>query len=238
MAEEKAKGRRKRTTDGPTPLAVNLKRLMSERRLSARGLSKAADLTADTVRAICSVPPRSHSPTAETVQALARYLGVTVDQLTGREELPPTPAPGAAPAPSLQGVRIDEVDFVPRRGSLPHPAADLERSERQIWLVPSEVLAERGISLDGLLVVRAPEDHGDVRRGDRLLIDTADTVASPPGLFLAWDTVGVVLGRCSTVRRGGVVLVRFEWGPGHVDELRLGEDLELLGRVVGRWAWT
>ena len=215
----------------PGPVADVLRRILDERGLSARGLSLAAGLAGDTVRNALSGRSRTTRP--EALEALAEYLGVSVAALQGREPLPPSPPPGA-PRVSAGSARVPEVECVPRDVT-PHPAADLERREVGAWVLPIDMLAESGGTLGGLVLIRAPNPLGDIRRGDRLLVDAADTSPSPPGVLLLWDGWAVAVSNCSVSRSGGEGVLRMQGDGGGVGA-RL-EDIEVLGRVVGRWAW-
>ena len=231
MAESPARRRRQPQLKLPGPLAATLRQVLDERGLSARGLSLAAGLAGDTVRNALSGRSRTTRP--EALEALAAYLGVSVAALQGREPLPPLPAPGA-PHVSSGSARVPEMEYVPR-GETPHPAADLERREVGAWVLPIGMLAEGGGTAGGLAIVRAPNPLGDIRRGDRLLVDAADTSPSPPGVLLLWDGWSASISHCSVSRSGGEGLVRMQ-GDGAAFGARL-EDVEVLGRVVGRWAW-
>ena len=231
MAESPPRRRRQPELTLPGPVAEVLRRILEERGLSARGLSLAAGLAGDTVRNALSGRSRTTRP--EALEALAEYLGVSVAALQGREPLPPPPPPGA-PHVSSGSARVPEVEYVPR-GETPHSAADLERREVGAWVLPIGMLAESGGTQGGLVLIRAQNPLGDIRRGDRLLVDAADTAPSPPGVLLLWDGWAASISHCSVSRAGGEGVLRMQGDGGGVG-VRL-EDVEVLGRVVGRWTW-
>jgi hypothetical protein len=103
--------------------------------------------------------------------------------------------------------------------------------------VPPDLLAERQLTADTLIIIRSPEDGEGFRRGDRVLVDRSDIAASPPGVHILWDGYGVRAVRCGIVRRAGGDLLRMEATADAIEEVRLGEDVEVLGRVLARWEW-
>ncbi len=205
------------------PLAEPLKRLMAERRTSARSLSIAAGLPSGTIRNILT--GRSTHPKAEIAQALADALGVHVEVLHGRD--PPPEAPSGS-------VEVREVEIRPT-GAVPCRAADLTHDVRSTWTMPAEMAATLTATGEGVVLVAAPEDGEGFRRGDRLLLDSGDTTAAAAGTHLLWDGHGLGAATCLAERRPGGDILRIRRQGGWEREARLGEEVEVLGRIVGAW---
>ena len=214
-------------------MAGPLREILEQRGLSARGLSLAAGLPSDTVRNLLS--GRARRPRGEVGQALADYLRVPLSALYGKEPVPPPPRFHDLVA-ATRLARVPELGFHSRR-DVPHPLADLRREEVADWTVPRDWLDERRLDPGSLRVVMAPEDGEAFKRGDRLIVDTADIVASPPGPFLIWDGYAVGAAWCQVVARGGEVRLHVRRPGRDMESGRIGDDLEPIGRVVGRCGW-
>jgi transcriptional regulator with XRE-family HTH domain len=195
--------------------------------MTARGLSLKAGLSGDTVRNI--LKSRSQHPRAEAILALAGALRVSPEALTGLEPLPSGP-PGSPP----DIVSVPEVVFAVIR--TPGEPASIDRRATGQWQIPRSLLAARGMDGRGLAIAAAPEDCGEIRRGDRVLVDMNDVTPSPPGAFLVWDGFGVGLAKCAIVQRDGNPMVRVERRDAEAAEIPVA-DLRPEGRVLARWQW-
>ncbi|MGI4794445.1 MAG: hypothetical protein ACRYG8_10295 [Janthinobacterium lividum] len=215
--------RRTPTLSKPLPdavdsLATGLLRALAETGWSARGLSAAAGLGPDAVRN--ATRGASRTLRGDRLERIAAVLGIPVAALTGeqpwpRRKLPP--APMAEPQPRRRlgdSARIPEVDLRPGASGTGSGIRDLP--EVGTWTVPTEMLAERGLRGEDLVIVRAPSAVPGRRivAGDRLLVDVGDA-ARRPGSGLA-----VIHGA-----RG----YRLVEAP--------GARAVVVGRVVGRWEW-
>ncbi|MFT8246472.1 helix-turn-helix domain-containing protein [Roseomonas sp. BN140053] len=217
----------------PGPVAAILEELMAARGLSARALSEAAGGPPDTVRNI--LRGRSQHPRSDTLEGLARVLGVSLGVLTGAEPLPsPDDARPSGSVPASGDIEIREVAFA--AAATAPSAAPSPQPTGSAWRIPADVLAGRGG--DGQLVLmQAPHDLEDIRRGDRLLLDLGQRLPSPPGVFVTWDGIGPSLARLRVAPSSSEGLrVRFT-GDGTDEVVEFG-DLEVLGRVAGRWIWS
>jgi len=68
-------------------LRLRVKELLEERGISQAKLSRAADIPTTTVRRLVHDP--NYIPTILTLHKVARYLGVTVDDLYYDDDVPP-----------------------------------------------------------------------------------------------------------------------------------------------------
>ena len=208
----------------PTSLAAALTRLLRERGLSALGLSRAAGLADDAVRNIIS--GRSLEPRGEVVAALAAHLDVTLESLLEGDPVPRGPSRGD------EMVEVPGRAWVPVRWSGP-TAERLEAKDAPSWTLPVSALGGRDPA--GLVVYAAEEDGPGVRRGDRLIVDTADDLPSPPGLFVVFDGVGVLPARLSVVLSATGSMMRISDAGGTAD-VPLASNIRILGRVVAKWS--
>lgn len=99
------------------------------------------------------------------------------------------------------------------------------------WTVPSDMVDARGLQADALVIVRSPSvvSSRRIRLGDRLLVDVADREGRP-GLVVVRDGDGYAL---AAVRGGSVQI----WTVSKSEQVSR-DDVEVVGRVIGRWAWV
>ena len=94
-------------------------------------------------------------------------------------------------------------------------------------MIPRGALGDRADA--DLAIVRSPQDHGaQIRKGDRLLVDTSEAarVPSPPADFLLWDGLSHRLEHLEAVSSEEVYNGR-----------RVGpiSDIDIVGRIVVIW---
>jgi hypothetical protein len=83
-----------------------------------------------------------------------------------------------------------------------------------------------------MLEVRGDSMAPTLQSGDRVLIDTTDVVPSPPGLFVLWDGLGIVVKRVEPVFPSEPMRYRISSdNPNHSAYERTEEEARLLGRV-------
>lgn len=218
-------------------LAAGLARALSETGWSARGLSVAAGLNIDAVRNV--VRGASTTLRDDRLERIAAVLGIQPGALTGERPWPRRRlrrAPVTEPAPrrrAVESVRISEVDLRP---GAPGSGRDIRhRPVATTWTVPADMIEERGLSAEDLVIVRSPTSLGGRRiaEGDRLLVDVGEAARqSTAGVLVISDGEGYELGWVRRVRGRRLYLdgdrVRIEIPVG---------DSGVCGRVVGRWSW-
>jgi transcriptional regulator with XRE-family HTH domain len=209
-----------------SPLVGNLQVLLKSRGMTARGLSLKAGLSGDTVRNI--LKSRSQRPRAGAILALAGALQVSAEALTGLE-----PLPSGLPVSPPDLVAVPEIALVVIRQ--PGEPASIERRATGQWQIPRTLTEARCMDGSNLVITAAPEDCGEVRRGDRVLVDTNDAMPSPPGVFLLWDGFGIGVAKCSIVQRGSP-MVRVERQGTEAAEMAVAA-FRPEGRILARWQW-
>jgi phage repressor protein C with HTH and peptisase S24 domain len=153
----------------------------------------------------------------------------------GERPLVPTAARGGADARSL---RIDELDVRASAG-----AGLIGDNEKVIaeWQVPTGVV--RGYSTAPASEMRIITVMGDSMEptllpGQRVLVDTGDRKPSPPGIFVVWDGLGLVIKRVQMVPHSEPARVRITSDNGKYESYeRSIEEAYIQGRVIGQWRW-
>ena len=110
------------------------------------------------------------------------------------------------------------------------------------WIMPWELT--RVAALAGVERVRIVAVVGDsmvptFHPTDRILVDTSDRTPSPPGIFVLWDGLGLVVKRIEYVAHSapamlGIASDNARYAP---YERSLAE-VQIQGRVIGKWQWA
>jgi transcriptional regulator with XRE-family HTH domain len=192
-------------------------RLMRERKMSAKALSRAAGLTEDSVRAI--VRGRVSSPRSKNLAQLAAALGLSIDALVEGTGLVPEGVADAAVGPTdRREVDVPEVDLRARGGAeLPDDPRRVPR--HRTWSIPADLLEEQGIAPGALAVVRVSGGVEGIAATDRVLVDLSERRAG--GLCLVWSDGVYAVERTQPRVRGSMQPSRDD----------------IIGRIVGKWGW-
>lgn len=212
--------------------------------LSERKACLNAGLKVDAIRTI----RRGNAPRAETLVALAKELGVNPAFLLdvsgeGAASLPAEPSEGL--------VQIDELDV--RGGGGPGGAHSFElvvedgnlvdQVERvTAWSVPADltrpVTRASATSLKIITIV-GNSMVPDFPPGQKVLVDISDTTPTPPGVFVVWDGLALVVKTVEHVPFSDPPTVRIaSKNPDFQPYERTLEEAYIQGRVIGSWRWT
>lgn len=78
----------------------------------------------------------------------------------------------------------------------------------------------------------------DYLSGDRVLVDLSRRMPTPPGVFVVWDGLGLVLKRLELVIGATPRKVRLSSvNPAYLPYEVPHEELHISGRVIGKWMW-
>jgi phage repressor protein C with HTH and peptisase S24 domain len=155
---------------------------------------------------------------------------------TGERPLVAT-SPTRAPT-DARTIRIEELDVRASAG-----AGLTGENEKVVaeWQVPSGVV--RGYSTAPATEMRIITVMGDSMEpallpGQRVLVDTGDRKPSPPGIFVVWDGLGLVIKRVQMVPHSEPPRVKITSDNVKYETYeRTLEEAYIQGRVIGQWRW-
>ncbi|HUB97192.1 MAG TPA: S24 family peptidase [Stellaceae bacterium] len=109
------------------------------------------------------------------------------------------------------------------------------------WQVPTGIV--RGYSTAPANEMRIITVMGDSMEptllpGQRVLVDTGDKKPSPPGIFVVWDGLGLVVKRVQVLPHTEPTRVRIASDNDKYEPYeRTLEEAYIQGRVIGQWRW-
>jgi transcriptional regulator with XRE-family HTH domain len=109
------------------------------------------------------------------------------------------------------------------------------------WQVPSDVV--RFYSSAAAADLRFITVSGDsmeptLQPGQRVLVDTANCIPTPPGVFVVWDGLGLVVKRVEALAHSDPMRVRISSdNPKYEAYERTLAEAYIQGRVIGQWRW-
>jgi transcriptional regulator with XRE-family HTH domain len=221
-----------------------LQRAMDETGMKPRPLSEKAGLGATWVRDVLS--GRVASPKVESLRRIAAVMGVPLSYFTAEADPPALDqAPGDdAPAlPSPGGLLIREYDVGASAGHGAEPPALNGEGETPIlaeWSMPEDLVRAHTTPGRRLALIRVEGNsmEPDYHPGERVLVDLSRRKPSPPGEFVIWDGMGLVLKRVELVPNSSPMKIRLiSINPGYTPyEVDLDEHT-IVARVIGKWQW-
>lgn len=177
---------------------------------------------------------------AEVAERYAEELSCSAAWiLTGEGNAPENQVDSIIPSP----VTIAELDLRGHAGVMGPLNEDNSAVEVvDQWQLPGEFLrAQTTAAAAELRVIRI---YGDSMQpvfnpGDRVLVDISDVSPSPPGLFVLWDGLGMLIKRVEFVpySRPEVINLLSANAAYPTHTLPLSE-VKIRGRVIGKWLWT
>jgi transcriptional regulator with XRE-family HTH domain len=139
----------------------------------------------------------------------------------------------AAPAGTL---RIDELDVRASAGD--GLAGESEKIVAE-WQLPTEVVRYHSSApADALRFITVLGDSMEptLQPGQRVLVDTGDCTPTPPGVFVVWDGLGLVVKRVQTLAHSEPMRVRITSdNPKYEGYERALTEAYIQGRVIGQW---
>ena len=179
-------------------------------------------------------------------EALAAFLGVPEESLrpakTETAVEPALPQVVAAASVSAIGGGMPGFSQVPEldvRASAGHGAFHEGDEEiKAVWMFPDAVIRhELRARSANLRIITIDGDSMEplLASGDRVLVDTAQRVPAPPGIFVIWDGLGIVAKRIEhipTAEPSRIVIKSVN--PIYGDYERPTEEVNIIGRVI--WA--
>lgn len=206
--------------------------------LNPKSLSKKAGLNDTAVRDI--IEGRSKNPRHDTLAKIARALGCTLGDLTGERPVP-------RPRQSMTGdtVEIAELEVHAGSGMGIDMDGTIMASDENVAVVgvhtmPTASFREAyGISSGRIRIIAVKGNSMEPKLwpGQRVMVDIEDTVPSPPGVFVVWDGLALVLKYVEVIPNSEPLRVRIS--SANKDFMAYERNLEeayINGRVVGVWA--
>ena len=153
---------------------------------------------------------------------------------SGHRPLEEPPRPELA-TPML---RIEELDVRASAGSGLTESAGQTIAE---WQIPSEIV--RGYTMAPASELRIITVLGDSMEptllpGQRVLVDTGDRRPSPPGIFVVFDGLGLVVKRVQLLPHTDPPRVKITSDNQNYEPYeRTLDEAYIQGRVIGQWRW-
>jgi phage repressor protein C with HTH and peptisase S24 domain len=109
------------------------------------------------------------------------------------------------------------------------------------WSLPRQLLANQVGSDSTMRIIQVMGDsmQPEFNPGDRVMVNTADRMPSPPGVFVLWDGFGLIIKRCEMVPHSTPPRVILSSANTSYSTYEMeAKELDIQGRVVGKWQWT
>lgn len=113
----------------------------------------------------------------------------------------------------------------------------------KVWTIPREALSGvQATSLANLaiIIVRGESMQPDYLPGEHVLIDTGDRVVTHDGAYVLWNSFGLVIKLIQLLpptSRSVAQLRIISKNPDFPPYEMPVEDVQVSGRVVGKWVW-
>ena len=108
------------------------------------------------------------------------------------------------------------------------------------WSLPRQLLANQVGSTSTMRIIQVMGDsmQPEFNPGDRVMVNTADRIPSPSGVFVLWDGFGLIIKRCEMVPHSNPPRVLLSSANKNYSTYEMAvSELDLQGRVVGKWQW-
>ena len=205
--------------------------------LNATSAAKKAGLGQDAIRDI--VRGKSLNPANDTLRRIAKVLGCTVADLTGERTSRPERRPVA------DTIEIAELEVYAAAGMGMDGDGTIMESQEAVAIVGTHTMPTAsfreayGISSSRIriLAVKGNSMEPKLWPGQRVMVDIEDKTPSPPGIFVVWDGLALVLKYVEVVANSEPLRVRISSANSAFQayERNIGEAY-INGRVVGVWA--
>ena len=140
--------------------------------------------------------------------------------------------------PSAGTLKIEELDV---RASAGDGLTGENEKVVGAWRVPTEVVrfySTAPASDLRIITVMGDSMEPTLQPGQRVLVDTGDCTPSPPGVFVVWDGLGLVVKRVQTLAHSEPIRVRISSdNPKYEAYERSLAEAYIQGRVIGQWRW-
>ena len=149
----------------------------------------------------------------------------------------------AAPPLGPNNIVVPELDVRPQAGAGAEDITlegDEAHSVVAHWTMPASYLRAFAEDPSMVRIVRVAGDsmEPEYPAGERVAVDTSHRTPSPPGVYVLWDGLGLVLKRVELLMGSNPRRIRLSSiNPGYPPyEVPLTE-VQINGRVIGKWTW-
>lgn len=218
-------------------------------------LARAVDIEPGTARQQIGRDSIPKDAADKYVRRLTRSgVAVTLEWLLHGRGRGPVRIDGAAPAAPAErrivarrqadSVRLDELDIQGGAGASMNLEAMGDDADSVIgqWTMPRAAYAQMfsaPAERVRLIMVVGDSMVPTLHPGQRVMVDTGDRTPSPPGLFVVWDGLGLVIKRLEPVPGSNPQAVRImSDNSRYTTYERTLDEAFINGRVVGLWART
>jgi hypothetical protein len=108
------------------------------------------------------------------------------------------------------------------------------------WSIPADLIASFALPGAKLAIIRVVGDsmEPEYHSGERVMVDLSHTNPSPPGTYVLWDGMGLVLKRCELLMNSQPPRLRItSANPAYESYERGLDEVTISGRVCGKWVW-
>jgi len=141
--------------------------------------------------------------------------------------------------PGGRVLKIGELDVRASAGS-GELTSDNEKLVAE-WQIPSGMIRQYSTAPAHelrIITVMGDSMEPTLLPGQRILVDTGDRMPSPPGIFVVWDGLGLVVKRLQVVPHSEPPRVRIGSDNGKYEPYeRTLSEAYIQGRVIGQWRW-
>lgn len=214
---------------------------------------RAGGMAPTTITRLLRDPQMASAPRTDTLAKLIR--AVPDDLAIPPPNLDGAPTYGLSDAHSrppnipagLEGATIPEVDVRGGMGGGGVYATEYNRTDefgntvaadniKAVWAFPTSYIHDElriHPASTWLMEVRGDSMSPTLESGDRVMVDTRDTLPSPGGVFALFDGLGVVVKRLHYVTNSDPAMVRvISDNPRHGEERHPLDDIRIIGRVI------
>lgn len=218
-------------------LIREIQRRMDALNLDAKTTSVRAGLSASFVRDI--LRKKSIAPRHDSLAKVAKVLGCTLADLTG-ERSAPRQARAVGDTVSIYELDVHAGSGMGTDGETALLAAHESGAVVGVHTMPAASFREAYGVPSGhirIIPVKGNSMEPTLWPGQRVMVDIEDKVPSPPGIFVVWDGLALVLKFVEVVPNSDPLKVRISSAnKNFMAYERTLDEAHINGRVVGVWA--
>lgn len=177
-------------------------------------------------------------PAIELWEIMALSGLASVDQL---REKRPADEPEDDPRP-FKNYTFDEVDVQSEAGfGAGDQPLDVDGKHVVLarWQMPSDYFHTVNSAPENVKIIRVIGDsmEPDYFSGERIMVDTAHRIPSPPAVYVLFDGYGIVLKQLEIISREPARVRVTSRNPNYAPYEANLDDININGRVIGKWTW-